>query len=76
MHVDFDWPRKNTHSFYEMKIPPFFMFVCLMVFNATVNNISVILWRPVLVVEEAGIPGENHHRFFFISLAFRTRVAQ
>ena len=27
-----------------MKIPPFFMFVCLMVFNATVNNISVISW--------------------------------
>ena len=29
-------------------------------FNATFNNISVISWRPVLVVEEAGIPGENH----------------
>jgi len=24
------------------------------VFNATVNNISAISWRPVLVVEEAG----------------------
>jgi hypothetical protein len=30
------------------------MFVCLMVFNATVNNISVLL------VEETGGPGENH----------------
>ena len=29
-------------------------------FNATFNNISDISWRPVLVVEEAGIPGENH----------------
>jgi hypothetical protein len=28
--------------------------------NATFNNISAILWRPVLVVEEAGTPGENH----------------
>ena len=30
------------------------------VFNATFSNISVISWRPVLVVEEAGLPGENH----------------
>ena len=29
-------------------------------FNATSSNISAILWRPVLVVEEAGVPGENH----------------
>jgi hypothetical protein len=30
------------------------------VFNATFSNISAISWRPVLVVEEAGVPGENH----------------
>jgi hypothetical protein len=36
------------------------MFVCLMMFNATFNNISVIRWRSVLLVEEIGIPGENH----------------
>jgi hypothetical protein len=29
-------------------------------FNATFNNISAISWRPVLVVEEARVPGENH----------------
>jgi hypothetical protein len=29
-------------------------------FNVTFNNISAISWRPVLVVEEAGVPGENH----------------
>ena len=29
-------------------------------FNATFSNISVISWRPILVVEEAGVPGENH----------------
>ena len=29
-------------------------------FNATFNNISAISWRPVLVVDEAGVPGENH----------------
>ena len=31
-----------------------------MVFNATFNNISAILWRSALLVEETGIPGENH----------------
>jgi hypothetical protein len=31
-----------------------------MVFNTTVNNISVILWRSVLLLEETGVPGENH----------------
>jgi hypothetical protein len=30
------------------------------VFNATFSKISAISWRPVLVVEEAGVPGENH----------------
>jgi hypothetical protein len=29
-------------------------------FNATLSNISAISWRSVLVVEEAGVPGENH----------------
>jgi hypothetical protein len=31
-----------------------------MVFNATFNNISVISWWSVLLVEEAGVPGENY----------------
>jgi hypothetical protein len=31
-----------------------------LVFNATFSNISAISSRPVLVVEEAGVPGENH----------------
>jgi hypothetical protein len=30
------------------------------VLNATFNNISVISWRSVLLVEETGEPGENH----------------
>ena len=29
-------------------------------FNATFSNISVPSWQPILVVEEAGVPGENH----------------
>jgi hypothetical protein len=31
-----------------------------MVFNANFNNISVISWQSVLLVEETGVPGENH----------------
>jgi len=30
-----------------------------MVFNATFNNISVIPWRSVLLVEEIGVPGSR-----------------
>jgi hypothetical protein len=31
-----------------------------MVFNATFNNISVILWRSVLLMDETGVHRENH----------------
>jgi hypothetical protein len=31
-----------------------------MVFNATFNNISAIAWWSVLLVEENGVPEENH----------------
>jgi hypothetical protein len=31
-----------------------------MVLNATFNNISVILWQSVLLMEETGVPGECH----------------
>ena len=52
------------------------LFACLMLFNATFNNISVISWRSVLLVEETGVPGENHrpaasHRYYCFS--FRER---
>jgi hypothetical protein len=30
------------------------------VFNAIFSNFSAISWRPVLVVEKAGVSGENH----------------
>jgi hypothetical protein len=36
--------------------------VRIMVFNATFNNISVISWRSVLLVEEIAVPGGNHSR--------------
>jgi hypothetical protein len=36
--------------------------VWFMMFNATFNNISVILWQSVLLVEETRVSGENHRR--------------
>jgi hypothetical protein len=38
----------NSHTFIHSTA----LFVCLMMFNATFNNISVISWRSVLLVEE------------------------
>ena len=34
--------------------------VRIMLFNATFNNMSVISWWSMLLVEETGVPGENH----------------
>jgi len=34
--------------------------VWVMVFNGTINNISVISWWSVLLVEETGVLEENH----------------
>jgi len=48
------------------------------VLNATFSNISAISWRPVLVVEEAGVPGENDRpwasNWLTLSLAPVSRV--
>jgi hypothetical protein len=50
-----------------------------MVFNATFNNISVISWRPVLLVEETGLLGENHrpvaiHRKVYHIMLYRVHL--
>ena len=38
------------------------MAVSVVVVNATFNNISVISWQSILLVEETGGPGENHRK--------------
>ena len=47
-------------------------------FHAIFSNISAISWQPVLVVEEAGVPGENHRpwasNWQTLSLAAASRV--
>ena len=50
---------------HELKFILTLYFDCLIlvdgvVFNATFNNISVITWRSVLLVQETGVPRENH----------------
>ena len=32
----------------------------IMVFNATFNNISVVSWQSVLLLEKTGVTRENH----------------
>jgi len=44
----------------KMKTMEICLFVCVMVLNATFNNISVISWRSVFFVEKTGGPEENH----------------
>ena len=37
-------------------------FCWFMVFNTTLNNISGISWRSVLLVEETGVPAASHRQ--------------
>jgi len=53
----------NINSYYISNLKYFYISrvsVKVMVLNVTFNNISVISWQSVLLVEETGVPGENH----------------
>jgi hypothetical protein len=43
-----------------------------MVFKATFNNISIISLESVILVEQTGVPGENHRSVIFIPLYVTT----
>ena len=50
----------NSYYDYEIRVLIVDWFYGFMVFSAIFRNISVISWRSVLMVEENGVPGENH----------------
>jgi hypothetical protein len=52
--------KYSIHIKYPTSTGKFNIWFRFMVFNATFNNISVISWRSVLLVEETGVSGENH----------------
>ena len=56
-------PAEKPPPYYHMSliIAHLFWFgLWFMLFNATFNNISVILWQSVLLVEETRVLVENH----------------
>ena len=50
----------RTHCLYIFNNFLFMVWFGFMMFNATFNNISVISWRSVLLLEETAGPGKNH----------------
>ena len=44
---------------YKSYIAQVFLRVMVMVFKATINNVSVIVWPSVLLVEATGVPGKK-----------------
>ena len=50
----------SSDQFFSYFIVTYSLYNGFMVFNATFNNISVKSWRSVLLVEETGVPRENH----------------
>ena len=66
LYLDIDNEKRLRLKLYDKRDDYDFNFadlmftVCLLVLNATFNNISAISWRSVLLVEETGGPGENY----------------
>jgi hypothetical protein len=57
------WPKigeiKYRYNFYKMFLDKVRVRDRFMVFNATFSNMSAISWRSILLVDEAGVPGEK-----------------
>ena len=47
-------------NYVDLSLFQYLLKIQVMVFNATFNNISVLSWWSVLLVEETGVPGKNH----------------
>jgi hypothetical protein len=52
--------RNYRHILFDLLIQYSKIRVRVMVFNAAFNNISVISWLSVVLVEETGVRGKNH----------------
>ena len=59
MHSNKKYTCNVCEIYYKILYPKKGRFVCLVVVNATCNNILVISWWSVLLVEETGGPREN-----------------
>ena len=54
---------QNTNYYFVCLLSDYVLLLLIigfMVFNATFNNISVISWRSVLLVEETEVSGKKH----------------
>jgi len=63
IHINIEYLLKVKNfinTMYIYLLHKFRVSIRVMVFNATFNNISVILWQSVLLVEEAEELRENH----------------
>jgi len=49
----------NRFMIFENKLVTQFGLVYI-AFDTLFNNISIVSWRSVLLMEETGVPGENH----------------
>ena len=49
--------RMHTIQYFRMRLVGWFILL-----NITFNNSSVISWQSVLLVEETGVPRENHQQ--------------
>jgi hypothetical protein len=56
-HTEINFGGRRVH---DRMVVGFSTTHAISVFNTTFNTISVISWWSVLLVEETGVPGENH----------------
>jgi hypothetical protein len=73
-----------VHSWLSLRFSLTFIYMSCFplchIFNTTFNNIPVISWQSVLLVEETGVPEENHrpvtsHWQFYHIMFYRVHLA-
>ena len=65
LSIEKKYDRTNVNNICYMYARQMWFQLCrlrfrVMAFNVTFNNISVISWQSILLVEENGVPGKNH----------------